>query len=92
MFRFLLNVKVVTSSPNLVTLKMEVYLPPKRLFLQESHGVISQKTAFFYCHRLMQFIFSSRSNIIPPRTSITTDSGYNKHIYANGGAASYVVL
>jgi hypothetical protein len=38
---------VVPSSPILVTLMMERYVPPKRNFLQEAHGVASQKTAFF---------------------------------------------
>jgi hypothetical protein len=38
---------VVPSSPILVTLMIERYIPPKRRFLQEPHGVTSQKTAFF---------------------------------------------
>jgi hypothetical protein len=37
---------VVTGSPILVTLMMEVIVPPKRRFLQEPDGVTSQKTAF----------------------------------------------
>jgi hypothetical protein len=38
---------VVPSSPILVTLMMEGLVPPKRRFLQEPHGVTSQKTPFF---------------------------------------------
>jgi hypothetical protein len=37
----------VPSSPILVTLMMELLVPPKCWFLQEPHGVTSQKTAFF---------------------------------------------
>jgi hypothetical protein len=43
--RLLVTANVVPSSPILVTLMMEV--PPKSRFLQEQHGVISLKTAFF---------------------------------------------
>jgi hypothetical protein len=42
----LVAVNVVPSSPILVTLKRR-YVPPKHRFLQESHGVTSQETAFF---------------------------------------------
>jgi hypothetical protein len=46
--RRLLVTANVPTSPNLVTLMMEArYVPPKRLFLQEPHGVTSQKTPFF---------------------------------------------
>jgi hypothetical protein len=41
----LVTSSVVPSSPILVTLMKEV--PPKRRFLQESHGVTSQKSPFF---------------------------------------------
>jgi hypothetical protein len=37
----------VTPSPILVTLMKEALVPPKRRFLQEEHGVTSQKTPFF---------------------------------------------
>jgi hypothetical protein len=37
----------VPSSPILVTLMMEALSSPKRRFLQEPHGVTSQKTPFF---------------------------------------------
>jgi hypothetical protein len=37
----------VPSSPILFGPMMEGYVPPKLLFLQEPHGVTSQKTAFF---------------------------------------------
>jgi hypothetical protein len=39
----------VTSnwSTILVTLMMEVIIPPKHRFLQEPHGITSQKTKFF---------------------------------------------
>jgi hypothetical protein len=37
----------VPSSPILVTLMMEAQVPPKRRFLQEPHGVTSQKAPFF---------------------------------------------
>jgi hypothetical protein len=36
----------VTSSPILFTLMILATVPPKRRFLQESHGVTTQKTAF----------------------------------------------
>jgi hypothetical protein len=45
--RVLVTASVVHSSPILVTLIMEWYVPPKRRFLQEPHGVTSQKTPFF---------------------------------------------
>jgi hypothetical protein len=45
--RLLVTANVGPSSPILVTLMMEGYVPPKNRFLQESHGVISQNTAFF---------------------------------------------
>jgi hypothetical protein len=38
---------VTPSSPILVTLMMGCYIPPKHPFLEEPHGVKSQKTAFF---------------------------------------------
>jgi hypothetical protein len=38
---------VVPSSPIFVTLMKEAPVPPKRLFLQEPHGVTTQKTPFF---------------------------------------------
>jgi hypothetical protein len=38
---------IVPCSPILFTLMMEALVPPKRRFLQEPHGVTSQKTAFF---------------------------------------------
>jgi hypothetical protein len=41
------NTYVVPSSPILVILIMDRYVPPKRRFLQQLHGVTSQKTAFF---------------------------------------------
>jgi hypothetical protein len=44
--RLLVTLNVVPSSPILVTL-MEVLGSPKRRFLQESHGVISQKKTVF---------------------------------------------
>jgi hypothetical protein len=43
--RLLVAACVVPSSPILVTLMKEA--PPKRRFLQEPHGVTSQKTPFF---------------------------------------------
>jgi hypothetical protein len=45
--RLLVTARVVPSSPILVTLMKEALSSPKRQFLQESHGVTSQKTAFF---------------------------------------------
>jgi hypothetical protein len=44
--RLLVPVRVVPSSP-IVTLMKEAQVPPKRRFLQEPHGVTSQKTPFF---------------------------------------------
>jgi hypothetical protein len=38
---------VVPSSPIFVTLMKEAQVPPKRRFLQESHGVATQKTPFY---------------------------------------------
>jgi hypothetical protein len=43
--RLQVTANIVLSSPILVTLKMEALL--KHRFLQEPHGVTSQKTAFF---------------------------------------------
>jgi hypothetical protein len=45
--RLLVTASVVPSSPILVTLMKEVLVPPKHHFLQEPHGVTSQKTPFF---------------------------------------------
>jgi hypothetical protein len=47
MFWLLVTAKIVPSSPILVTLMMETIHSPKHRFLQEAHGVASQKTAFF---------------------------------------------
>jgi hypothetical protein len=48
MLRWLLvTASVVPSSPIVVTLMMEAVFLPKRRFLQEPHGVTSQKTPFF---------------------------------------------
>jgi hypothetical protein len=49
--RLLVTARVVPSSPILVTL-IEALISPKRRFLQEPHGVTSQKTPFF---RLQDF-------------------------------------
>jgi hypothetical protein len=43
----LITVNVVPNSPIIVTLMMEVIFTPKHQFLQEPHGVTSQKTVFF---------------------------------------------
>jgi hypothetical protein len=40
-------IRVVPSSQICVTLMMGRYVLPKRRFLQEPHGVTSQKTPFF---------------------------------------------
>jgi hypothetical protein len=45
--RFLVTANVVPSSPVLVVLMMEAQVPLKRRFLQQPHGVTSQKTPFF---------------------------------------------
>jgi hypothetical protein len=45
--RLLVTANVIPSSPILVTLMMESYVPPKRRFLQEPHGITSRKTPFF---------------------------------------------
>jgi hypothetical protein len=42
----LVTASIVTSSPILVTLMKEAPVPPKRRFLQEPHGITSQKTPF----------------------------------------------
>jgi hypothetical protein len=47
MHRLLVAASVVPSSPILVTLMKEAWVPPKRRFLQEPHGVTSQKTPLF---------------------------------------------
>jgi hypothetical protein len=49
--RLLVTDNVVPSSPILVTLMMEACVSPKRRFLQDSHGVTSQKMAFFSKHQ-----------------------------------------
>jgi hypothetical protein len=46
--RLLVTASVFLSSPILVTLKMEAIRFLKIRFLQESHGVTLQKTAFSY--------------------------------------------
>jgi hypothetical protein len=43
----LVTANVIPSSPILVTLKTEALRSSERRFLQEPHGVTSQKTAFF---------------------------------------------
>jgi hypothetical protein len=54
MLWWLVTANIVHSSPILVTLMMEVYISPKHRFLQEPHGIASQKMAFFMplagCH------------------------------------------
>jgi hypothetical protein len=45
--RLLVTASVVPSSPIFVTLMKEALSSPKRRFLQEPHGVTSQKTPFF---------------------------------------------
>jgi hypothetical protein len=45
--RLLVAACVVPSSPFFVTLMKERQVPPKRRFLQEPHGVTTQKTPFF---------------------------------------------
>jgi hypothetical protein len=45
--QYLVTANVVTTSLILFTLMMEAIRPPKRRFLQESHGVTSQKMALF---------------------------------------------
>jgi hypothetical protein len=47
MLWLLVTVRVVPSSPILISLIMKRYDPPKRRFLQESHVVTPQKTALF---------------------------------------------
>jgi hypothetical protein len=46
MRRKLVTANDVRSSPILVSLMMVVYIPPKCQFLQQPHGVTSQKTPF----------------------------------------------
>jgi hypothetical protein len=49
--RLLVEACVVPSSPIFVTLRKEKPGPPKRRFLQERHGVTTQKTPFYlYIH------------------------------------------
>jgi hypothetical protein len=45
--QLLVKANVVPSSPILVALIMEAISSPKRRFLQEPHGVTSQKMPFF---------------------------------------------
>jgi hypothetical protein len=45
--RLPVTASVVSSPPILVTLMKEALVPRKRSFLQEPHGVTSQKTPFF---------------------------------------------
>jgi hypothetical protein len=45
--RLLVAACFVPSSPIFVTLMNEAQVPPKRRFLQEPHGVTTQKTQFF---------------------------------------------
>jgi hypothetical protein len=47
MLRLLVTANIVPSSPILVTLMKEAIVPTKRRYLQEPHGVTSQKMAFF---------------------------------------------
>jgi hypothetical protein len=46
--RLVVTPSVVPSSLILVTLRKKPYVPPKRPFLQEPHGVTSHMTPFFY--------------------------------------------
>jgi hypothetical protein len=45
--RLLVTASVVPSSLFLVSLMMEALVPPNRRFIQEPHGITSQKTPFF---------------------------------------------
>jgi hypothetical protein len=75
-FRLVGTANVVPSSPILVTLMMETYVPPKRQFLQEPHDVTSQKTAFLIVtavkmSNLTKFMFTPCSRFLsltPPPT------------------------
>jgi hypothetical protein len=59
--RLLVTANDVPSSPILVTLKINTFVPPKCRFLREPQGVTSQKNAFFNAERfvlsLFQFLF-----------------------------------
>jgi hypothetical protein len=46
-YYLLVTADVAPGSLIFPTMMMEVIVPPKPLFLQEPHGVISQKMAFF---------------------------------------------
>jgi hypothetical protein len=70
--QLLVTANNVPSSPILVTLMMEVCVPPKRRFLQEPHGVTSQKMAFFLVHiqRVFPVQISARTPTIPTEVSL----------------------
>jgi hypothetical protein len=51
---------VVPSSPILVTLMKEALGSPKRLFLQESHGLTSQKTSFLISNSVAKMFLPTR--------------------------------
>jgi hypothetical protein len=73
MRRLLVTASVVLSSPILVILMMEALSSPKRRFLQEPHGVTSQKTPLFN----FLFVRSSRqllvtANVVPSSPILVT--------------------
>jgi hypothetical protein len=47
MLQLLVTADVAPSSVIVIALIMETIVPPKCQFLQEPHGITSQKTAFF---------------------------------------------
>jgi hypothetical protein len=63
--RLLFTFTLVPSSPILVTLMMEALHSLKRRFLQEPHGVTSQKTAFFIVTAVKTQILQSVTLFIP---------------------------
>jgi hypothetical protein len=62
--RLLDTANAVPSSPILVTLMMEATRSSERPFLQEPHGVTSQKTAFFANLQIHVHLTKSRRLII----------------------------
>jgi hypothetical protein len=56
--RLLVAACVVPSSPIFVTLMKRRQVPPKRRFLQEPHGVTTQKTPFY------QILSSSETSVL----------------------------
>jgi hypothetical protein len=86
---FFVATNVVPSSPTLVNLFMEALISSKSRFIQESHGVTSQKTVFFththtHTHMMpthMYYLFACSSSTQDAITSTDTHLLVHSHCF-----------